>query len=476
MKLAIVGGGWAGLSAAAAAVHLGHDTHLYESAATLGGRARSVHAPALDAEIDNGQHILLGAYSATLALMRVLGLDPSRHFIRLPLSVRSADGRIRVQAFAGLPAPLHIAAGLLVAKGLNWKEKRAIVRAITALRRHDWTVPRAATVQDWLSLTLQPARVRELLWIPLCIATLNTPAECACAQLFANVLRDSLGSARRDASEILIPRTGLTELWPATLQALARRGELGQASGGRLDIRLSTTIRALRYTETDPSHDDRSATVGMDRTVDTAGLILDGHRERYDAVVLCGNTPSTARLLSTLPKRPGDTDFLERLDAFEHAPIGTLTLELKRPFKLPAPMLLLHEDRARKHFGQWVFQGQDAESRLLHVVVSDAGTMMQADRSAAVTGMITQLQEQLRGASLPAITRHALIVEKRATFLSVPGLRRPGNRTPWRGVWVAGDWTDTGYPAVLEGAVRSGQAAIQEIHAAAAPAVGLAGP
>src|SRR5690606_17595204 len=89
MKIAIVGGGWAGLSAAVTAAGLGHSVRLYESAAVLGGRARGVHVPALRADIDNGQHILLGAYTATLALMRELGLDPGQRFRRLPLQVQS---------------------------------------------------------------------------------------------------------------------------------------------------------------------------------------------------------------------------------------------------------------------------------------------------------------------------------------------------------------------------------------------------
>lgn len=111
MDIAIVGGGWAGLSAALTAVKLGHNVQLFESASMLGGRARSVQAPSLGTEIDNGQHILLGAYTATLDLMRALGLDPEQQFIRLPLSVHSADGALHMRATPGLPAPFHIVGG-----------------------------------------------------------------------------------------------------------------------------------------------------------------------------------------------------------------------------------------------------------------------------------------------------------------------------------------------------------------------------
>src|SRR5690606_22126246 len=189
-------------------------------------------------------------------------------------------------------------------------------------------------------------------------------------------------------------------------------------------------------------------------------LSLDDEDDSYDAVLVCANTPSTARLLATLPPCAGSDELLETLNAFEHAPIATLTVELDRAFRLPGPMLLLQEDRERGHYGQWLFQGQDPEQRLLHVVVSDADALLKQPRPLAVAGMLAQLNEQLSHLKVPMVTRHALIVEKRATFLAVPGLKRPGHGTPWRGVWVAGDWTDTGYPAVLEGAVRSGRDAV----------------
>lgn len=469
MNIAIVGGGWAGLSAAMTAVRLGHEVRLFESAGVLGGRARSVHASALDATIDNGQHILLGAYTASLELMRDLGLDPARQFIRLPLSVHSADGALEMRAPPGLPAPLHIATGLLAARGLAWKEKRAALRAMMLLRRNGWQTPRGATVQEWLSLTLQPPRLQRLLWAPLCIATLNTPVELACAQLFAHVLRDSLGASARSASDMLIPRTTLSELWPAKMEELALAGALADGRDARLDLRRSTTIRWLRYVGADTSRQETAqageAGSGDGQPPLAPRLALDDRPELYDAVLLCGNTPSTARLLATLPPQPDSDTFLNDLRAFEHAPIATLTLELERPWMLPAPMLLLHEDRPRGHYGQWLFQGQDAGRRLPHVVVSDAGAMLRQDRSAAVAGIIAQLREQLRASPMPGVLRHALIAEKRATFMAVPGLKRPGNRTPWPGVWVAGDWTDTGYPAVLEGAVRSGRDAALAMHA-----------
>src|SRR5690606_17904438 len=194
---------------------------------------------------------------------------------------------------------------------------------------------------------------------------------------------------------------------------------------------------------------------------------LDASREHYDAVIVCGNTPSTAQLLGSLPATPGSEQFLKQLDRYQHAPIATLTLEFAQPWRLSAPMLMLHEDRPRGHFGQWLFQGQNSDNKRVHVVISDAAALQALPRELAVTGLVTQLREQVAGPAMPDVLNQALITEKRATFLAVPGLERPGNATPWPGVWVAGDWTDTGYPAVLEGAVRSGRNAALAVHAAA---------
>ncbi len=462
MKIAVIGGGWAGLSAAVTAVRQGHHVQLFEAASALGGRARTVHHPGLGAPIDNGQHILLGAYTATLELMRSLGLSLEDSFHVLPLSVRSADGTLAMHAVPGLPAPLHIAAGLLAARGLTWKEKSAALRLMHHLHRNNWHTPREATVQEWLALSLQPPRLQRLLWGPLCVATMNTPPEQACAQLFANVLRDSVGASRREAGNMLIPRRTLSELWPARVAELAEGGGLNPTGNGTLEIFNSATIRAIHAEFAEHTRVDSLG----GRSAVHSQFHLDDLPQTFDSIVVCANTPSTARLLASLPSLPGTTDYLHNVQSFTHSPIATLTLQFDQSVTLPSPMLLLHEDRQRGHFGQWLFQAQDKECRRLHIVVSDAQEMQSMERNTLLAKMTEQLQEQLRHTQLPRVQQHALVMEKRATFLAVPGLKRPTNQTPWPGIWVAGDWTDTGYPGVLEGAVRSGRDAALQMDTA----------
>lgn len=480
MKTAVIGAGWAGLAAALQLLRQDHHVTVFEASHILGGRARRSPAPRLGMDIDNGQHILLGAYRETLALMRSMELDVDALFQRRPLTLAYADGSFTLSA-ARLPAPLHLLAGVLRAQGIAWHEKLGLIRIMTALRLRGWRTAPACAVAQWLARHRQSERMISLFWRPLCIAALNTPIELACAQLFANVLRDSLGGGA-DAADLLIPVVDLSSLWPDRLQAYADR-----MHRGRLTIRLGHPARRLESL--------------------ARGVALDG--EPYDALIVACQAPAALRLLKTLDDPPprGSTDdglrretrqeYEAQLAALDHAPIATVTLKLARPWGLPLPMLGLQERPERLQFGQWLFDTQarlghadaagsdspatrdavrerahqDArpappQNRLLHIVISDARMLERHHAQEVVGGVIDQVREQTQAYSpMPEILGHEVIVEKRATFIARPGLPRPANRTPWPRIMTAGDWTDTGYPAVLEGAVGSGLRAARELGA-----------
>jgi uncharacterized protein with NAD-binding domain and iron-sulfur cluster len=162
-----------------------------------------------------------------------------------------------------------------------------------------------------------------------------------------------------------------------------------------------------------------------------------------------------------------------QLNAFCYRAIATLTLQLESHWDLPQAIMLLDEDAARGHVGQWVFKRPQTSDQF-SIVISDAEDFLKHDRAQFIERIGTQIREQTRRhpglrhagyAPMPAIKTHRLIVEKRATFAAVPGLQRPSNQSPWPRLSLAGDWTDTGYPAVLEGAVRSGKQAAQVLMA-----------
>jgi len=458
-RIAVIGGGWAGLAAATHLREAGCRVTVFDAARTPGGRARRVARKDDDGlPLDNGQHILLGAYHDTLALMRRLGCNPEKLFLRTPLRLESADGRFRLAIPARaatlprLPATLAVCYALLTARGLRLRERLAALTLMRALHAAGWSAPPDWSVAQLLTHHRQPPRLQALLWQPLCLAALNTPTEYASAVLFAAVLRDSLARRTRD-TDLLLPRTDLSSLWPDA---------------------------AITQVDWRPGHRVRNLTIhGHTPTAATARYAVDG--EPFDAIVLASPPEVVATLLRTLPPSPesdqvAQSELLQRLTAFQYLPITTLTLTLAAPWRLPAPMLMLEADPARDYLGQWCFDrtaltgGHDPNHAQTHtgelaVVISAAHNLPERHTTATLVEaqLRTQLNTRCHWPRLPAIARYTLITEKRATFVATPGLARPSAHTPWPGLVLAGDWTDTGYPGVLEGAVRSGLYAAQAV-------------
>jgi predicted NAD/FAD-binding protein len=204
--VAVVGGGWAGLACAVKLAEAGRPVHLYEAAKHLGGRARRVDWNGI--AIDNGQHLMVGAYRETLGLIGMLGTQAFLE--RRPLELRVPGFHLRLPR---LPAPLNLAAGLVFARGLHWRDKLAAARLMHYLKERAFRLPRDETAAAFLGRQQQPANLVDKLWGPICVAALNTPVEAASAQVFCNVLRDSLAGERAD-SDLVLNRADLGLLLP----------------------------------------------------------------------------------------------------------------------------------------------------------------------------------------------------------------------------------------------------------------------
>ena len=439
MKIAIVGAGWAGMAAAVEAASQGLDVTVFEATRTLGGRARALTTLKPDGTpltLDNGQHILIGAYSDTLALMQRVGLDLPQVLMALPLSLPYPDGTgLQTPAWAARwPAPLDAVAAIATARGWTWGERLALVRASLDWRKAGFRCEPTATVES-LCENL-PERVMQELIEPLCVSALNLPSSHASATVFLRVMQDALfgiGAAGFSASSLLLPRTDLGRLFPATAAQWLQRQH-----GSTSRLHMGTRITGLRA----DGH--------------RWHLSGDGVAGHFDRVVWA-TSPSVAA--QTLLTHADDNEALASWALSAHALHFTAiaTVYAWAPgARLSAPMLALraepdeHASPAQFVFDRGQLNPHDA-GVLAFVVSASSG-----ERDELQARVLQQGQRQLGMPLQPLIT----VVEKRATFACTPGLERPGALMA-PGLFAAGDYVQGPYPATLEAAVRSGVAAAQ---------------
>lgn len=424
MNVAIVGAGYAGMAAAVTLSQAGVPVTVYEAATLPGGRARriTVHGTRLD----NGIHILIGAYRETLALIRTVGGAPDASLLRLPLDWRIHDAfRLRT---ARLPSPWHLAAGVLTAHGAAWSERLAAARFFHAARKDAFRLREDCTVAALLARHGQGAAFTRHLWTPLCLAALNTPPERASAQVFLHVLRDAL-DAERAASDVLLARSDLSALFPEPAADYVRR------QGG--EVRLRTAVREIES-------DD-----GRFRVTTTAGTQAHTH-------VICATSPHHVPALAQ--SLPALREIVDGVSTLHYEPIYTVYLQYAEPVRLPYLMLGLADSTAHWVFDRDAISGQPG---LVAAVISAGG----AHTAIPHATLAQRVHEDLVRAfgSMPPLSWHQVVAEKRATFACTAHVARPQSVTPLPGFLLAGDYVHSDYPGTLEAAVRSGTRAAHAI-------------
>jgi squalene-associated FAD-dependent desaturase len=402
-RVAVVGAGYAGMAAAVSLAERGVRVTVFESGIVPGGRARRIVSEGN--ELDNGQHILVGAYSQLFRLMRTVGVA-AEALLRIPLQIRY-PGQFAFRKLR-LPAPLGLLGGLLAARGIPLRERLGAVKFVIELKKQSFKLNKDSTVDGLLKRHAQDGRIGHFLWRPLCVSALNTPTAQASANAFLAALRDTL-MGDDEASDLLLPRVDLSQLFPEpAMQYLLQHGG---------EVRLRSSVHNIR---------------------DLKG--------EYSAVIIAVGPHQLKNLLPEIA-----------LD-YTYQPINTCYLQYRREVELPFPMLGLADGLV-----QWVFDrgALTGEKGLLAAIISAGGDHQQMTQDELAATCHRELVEHNIVKQDPVWMR--VIAEKRATVTCSPGVPRPGVETGIPGVFLAGDYTDPEYPPTLEAAVRSGVRAAMRI-------------
>jgi hydroxysqualene dehydroxylase len=436
--IVVIGAGFAGLSAAVRAARSGARVLVLEARSRLGGRATAFADRDTGALVDNGQHVLLGCYAETMAFLSDIGaLGNVRIEPNLNVTMIDRAGVKTRLACPAVPAPLHLLAGLFEWDALAWSDRLAALRMAGPLRlarrelmpgaREIASSP-GETVEAWLVRNGQTARIREMLWEPLALAALNQPADQAAAPVFARVLAEMFGSDPR-LSAIVLPAKPLHLMYAEPAREFIER------HGGSV-----RTGAAARLT-----------------TAATLEVEASGERWHPEAIIAAVPWFALRDLVGEAPA--GLEALLHAAGRMTSSPIVTVNLWFDSPV-LDEPFVGL-PGRAM----QWVFDKQAAfggGASYLSMVSSGASPLVGLSNPELISTALQELVEALPAARDARLVRGTVVREPRATFSLAPGQPvRPPVQTPVRGLYLAGDWIDTGLPATIESAVRSGHHAAE---------------
>ena len=427
--IAIIGAGWAGLAAAVKLTQQGYRVTVYESAKQVGGRARTVSYD--DMLVDNGQHLLIGAYTECLHLMEIVGINIEHALKRMPLSLTVVDKTTLALQAPLLPAPLHLLYALITAKGLNFVDRIAAIRFGLYLKKNNYQFKEDISVDALFKLTKQTDVLIRQLWEPLCLATMNTPVRSASANVFMTVFKDAFTNKVKDA-DALLPATDLSNLFPdAAVNYIENKG-------GK--VYLKSRVEHIKITNNCVS----SISVKTNNTAEKIKI----------SRLIIATAPQNLNKL--IPENSALSFITKNTEQFSYEPIVTVYLQYPKETQLPQAMTGLSST-----LSQWVFDRGDfcQQAGLFSVVISAGGEHMKMDDVTLAQTVDNEIS--ILFSDKPALLNSFVIREKRATFSCCVNINtiRPDNKTDVTGLYLAGDYTNTGYPATLEGAVRSGIAA-----------------
>jgi squalene-associated FAD-dependent desaturase len=436
-SVTVVGGGLAGLSAACALAEDGYQVSVLERRPYLGGRASSYEHPGTGEVIDNCQHVLLGNCTNLIDLYQRLGVSASIRWSDR-ITLLEPGGRASVLRASALPAPFHTLPALLRARAFTFADKLAIARGMRALL---WRTPvdSAESFQDWLARHGQTSQAIERFWRPVLVSALNEDLDRMSVRYAGQVIRFSLLRSP-GAGRMGIPSIPLSELYGHAIQYIEQRG--GQ-------VKLRTAGEGFSW-----SGQNQQWTVTTQEESFSS-----------DAVIFALAFEGLSKVLAAMPKVSGaevpEAALLRsHLQEFEHSPITGIHLWFDREItELEHAMLL---DRTI----QWMFhksrlqpeKRRGGTGSYVELVVSASKSMVGQERQEIIDLAVRELAEFFPAVREAKLVKAAVVKEVRATYSIRPQLDliRPTAISPWPRVFLAGDWTATGWPATMEGAVRSG--------------------
>jgi squalene-associated FAD-dependent desaturase len=430
-RVAVVGGGLAGLAAGCALAGSGFRVTIFERRPYLGGRASSYQHPGTGEVVDNCQHVLLGCCTNLIQFYKRLGVENKiRWYDRL--TFLEPGGRASVIASSKLPAPFHNAPAFLRAACLDLSDKLGIGMAMAALAS---AVPRDSgeTFLTWLRRHAQTKQAIERFWKPVLVSALNEELDRMSVPYAAQVVRESFLKSST-AGRMGVPTVPLTELYGVAGDYIASRGG---------EIRFRSSVESFL-----PGPDD-------------VKLLVSGEQMSFDFVVFGVPFDALSRIL---PQAPAAEPLRKALARFESSPITGIHLWFDRQITDLDHAVLL--DRTI----QWMFHkskllGRNENGSYVELVVSSSKTLVEKSRAEIIELGFAELREFFPGAREANLVKSTVIKEIHATHSPLPGVDayRPGSKTVWPRVFLAGDWTATGWPATMEGAVRSGYIAAESV-------------
>jgi len=440
----VVGGGVAGMSAACAIAWSGLKVCLVERRGYLGGRASSYRHPGVDEIIDNCQHVLFGCCTNLIGFYRRIGVEQKIHWTRAMTMIEPGGQRSRLGP-SWLPAPMHGLPSLLRAKVFTREDKKALMRAFSAILRINpkGCSTESSTLGAWLRQNGQTEGAIHRFWRLVIASALNADVDEIALPYAAKVIRELfLNSA--EAGAMGMSTVPLSELYAGAEQFLRERGG---------EVVLNAAVESAEWDEETSQW-----------TLPTrAGNLV------ADFLVLAIPFEAMARLLPQMPPVVGADALAEKIGRHTHSPICSVHLWFDREITDLEHAVLLDRTIHWMYNKSRLQPERKSKGSYLELVVSASQEFAALSREEAIDLAISELKEFFPAVKEARLEKAALVKEVRATFGVPPGIdefRPEAQSAPWPHCVLAGDWTATGWPSTMESAARSGHLAAEAVCAA----------